>query len=130
MLKKQETGFTLVEIVIAIALFVLIVPPITGMITTAGYVNKKSIDYTTINNLAEEKIESLRAIGYDNLTEGTTYFTNDLPNALSSPNSGSYTISAQSTNVKKVVLTISYTSQGDLKTFNYTSYIGKNGLGQ
>lgn len=128
--KNEQAGFTIIELIIAIALFVVIVPAVAGMISTAGFVNKKSVDYAIINNLAEEKIESLRGKGYANLIDGTTDFVNELPITLSPPNAASYTISSESADVKKVILTISYTTQGQLKTFHFTSFISKNGLGQ
>lgn len=130
MQRNKENGFTIIEIIIAITLFAIIVPSIVGMITTAGYINKKSIDYTLVNNMAEEKIESLRSKGYAALADGTTDFSNELPGTLTPPNSASYTITPASTDVKKVEVSISYTSQGEQKTFSYTSYISKNGLGQ
>ncbi len=130
MLKKDQTGFTITEVIVAIALFVVILPTIVGMIISMGFVNKKSKDYAIVNGFAEEKMESLRSIGYTALTNGTTDFTGELPGTLSPPRSGTYLVSTQSANVKKIVLTLTYTVQGQLQTFNYTSYIGRTGIGQ
>ncbi|MCA9334666.1 hypothetical protein KC953_00810 [Candidatus Saccharibacteria bacterium] len=128
--KIHESGFTIIELIIATVLFVVVVPAIAGMISSAGYVNKKSVDYTLINNLAEEKIESLRGTGYANLVNGTTDFADELPASLSPPNSASYVISDQDTHIKKIAVTISYTYQEETKTFHYTSFVSENGLGQ
>lgn len=130
MSKKQQTGFTIVEIVIAITLFAIIIPSIVGMISTAGFVNKTSIDHTLINNIVEEKIESLRSKGFASLSDGTTDFSNELPSTLSTPSSADITITPESTDIKKVVVSIAYTLQGQQKTFHYTTLISKNGLGQ
>ena len=103
MSKEKESGFTIIELIIAVALFVVIVPAVASMISSAGYINKTSIDYTTINNLAEEKMESLRGAGYENLVNGTTDFANELPATLSPPHTASYTVSDVETDVKKIV---------------------------
>lgn len=130
MIKKDETGFTIAEVIVAIALFVIILPTIIGMIISMGFVNKKSKDYAIVNGFAEEKVESLRSVGYTALTDGTTNFTSELPGTLSPPRSATYTISTHSTNVKQVVITITYAVQGQPQTFNYTTYISRSGIGQ
>lgn len=127
---KDGDGFTLVEVIIAIAVFVVIIPAIVGMLVSVGYINNRSNAYGIIGGVAESKLESLRSKGYANLSNGMTDFSNELPDQLGTPHSASYTISHQSTTIKKIVLTISYTTQGETLSHSYTSYVGQHGLGQ
>src|ERR1700752_3967629 len=101
MTDKKEGGFTLVEVIIAIALFVVVIPPIAGMIVSVGYINNKGNGYEIVNGIAEAKMESLRSKGYANLPNGTTDFSSELPDTLGTPHSGSYTVSDQDTTLKK-----------------------------
>jgi len=130
MSKYHESGFTIVELVVTIVLLILILPAVAGMVNSIGFISKKNTDYAAINNLAELKMESIRSTGYNNLADGTYDFTNELPGVLSPPHSGSYTISDQSSSIKKIVITISYTAQGQTKTYDFASFVSKEGLGQ
>lgn len=130
MTDKKEGGFTLVEVIIAIAVFVVVIPAIAGMIVSVGFINSKSNAYQIIDGVAEQKMESLRSKGYANLSNGTTDFSSELPDQLGTPHTGSYTISDQGTSIKKIVLTLNYTTQGQVQSHVYTSYVGQHGLGQ
>lgn len=90
----------------------------------------RSRDAVIANSYAEGKVEALRSQGFLGLTDGTTNLTSELPPELQAPRSASMTISSQSTSIKRVVLTVTYSDRGTARTYQYTTYIGELGVGQ
>jgi len=67
---KQLKGFTLIEILIAVALFSLLIFPILRIFELTGRGNIKTQNAIIATNLAERKIEEYRAIGFKRLKQG------------------------------------------------------------
>ncbi|MCT4621533.1 MAG: prepilin-type N-terminal cleavage/methylation domain-containing protein [Marinisporobacter sp.] len=60
-LVKNKKGFTLIEIVISIAILGIIIIPISSLFITSAKINKKSNDLLHANHEAQQVIEVLRA---------------------------------------------------------------------
>jgi prepilin-type N-terminal cleavage/methylation domain-containing protein len=130
-LKKSEAGFTIVELLIAIALFGLVVPSIILSILSLNQINDRASDLTVANILAENKVESIRSAGYNTLTNGSTVdFTSELPNSFTAPKSANYTVSEPQTGLKKIDIAIQYTDRGVSRTLNYSTLMSELGVSQ
>ena len=130
MLKKIQKGFTVVEMLLGIALFGILIPVIIIGLTSISNLNDISKDIVIANIYAENKIEELRSLGYNSIATGTTSITSTLPATLGKNRSGSYTVSDVTTGQKQVTVTIVVESRGTTKTLNYRSIIGELGVGQ
>lgn len=130
MSKKSQGGFTIIELLVAIAIVGLLVPALIGFVTTLNRLNDRARDFTLVNSIAENKIESLRSAGYTTLTNGTTTFSSELPTTLGSPKTATYVVSTPSAGMKQVDLTIVYRDYGTNQTLQYRTYIGELGVGQ
>jgi prepilin-type N-terminal cleavage/methylation domain-containing protein len=128
--KHKQAGFTVIELLVAIAVVGILVPTLSGFVTELNALNDRARDLTIVNSLAENKIESLRSKGFTSLSDGTTTFTTELPVTLGSPKSATYVVSTPHTGIKQIDMTISYKDHGRIQTAQYTTYIGELGVGQ
>lgn len=128
--KKSEKGFTIIELLVAIAVVGILVPTLVGFVNTLNRFNDRARDMSIINSLAENKIEGLRSVGFSGLNNGTVAFTGELPATIGSPKSATYTITSPNSAIKQVDVTVTYRDHGTNQTVNYRTYIGELGVGQ
>lgn len=128
-MRKKEGGFTILELVITIALIGIIIPSVYLAINSLLIINKRSRNISLTNIAAENKVESLRSIGYNNIPTGNSTFTNELPSELSKPNSA--TLNVINSNGKKVIdINISFKDYNKQRLVQYKTIIGETGVGQ
>ena len=128
--KNNTAGFTIIELLIAVAVVGILIPTLVSFVNTLNRFNDRARDLTLVNSLAENKVESLRSLGYSGLTNGSTAFTSELPSTIGSPKTATYTISTPNTGIKQVDLVINYNDHGTTQTVNYRTMIGELGIGQ
>ena len=126
---RNDSGFTIVELIISIIIAGVLLTSINAVYTSQVYLSERVRDTTLANAYVEGKAEALRSAGYLNLTNGTIDITSELPNELSR-RSGNVTISSHTTAVKRVAITVNYDEQGTSRTFTYTTLLGELGVGQ
>ncbi len=129
-IKTNDTGFTIVELLITITLIAISVPAIALMVDSMGGVNDRARDLASIHALVERKVETLRSVGFTGLSDGTTTFTGELPTSVAEPRSATYTISSLNAGVKQVDIAVTYYDHGKTQSLAYTTYIGELGVGQ
>lgn len=129
-LKTKETGFTIVELIVALFVASSLVGSVQLIYTNQTYLAQRARDLALANAYVEGKVESLRSKGFLGLNDGTTDITAELPTELNAPRSGSMQISSPSSGVKRVVIDINYNSQGADKSVTYTTNVGELGAGQ
>jgi prepilin-type N-terminal cleavage/methylation domain-containing protein len=127
---KNSKGFTLVELMAAIALSAIFALSVSSLITNNAKLAQRGRDLAAANSFAEDKVESYRSQGYLGLALGTSNISSELPNELNSPRNASVNITQSSVSVKQIYLTIAFNDQGQSRTLNYTTYIGELGVGQ
>lgn len=125
-----EHGFTIIELLITIAVVGILIPSLAGFITTLNRLNDRARDLVIINSLTENKVESLRSAGFISLNNGTIDFTNELPATIGEPRSAYYVISTPTTTTKQVDVTVEYNDHGTTQTLTYRTYVGEVGVGQ
>jgi len=126
---NDEGGFTILELVVTIALIGLIIPTIFLTTNSLLVINKRSRNIALVNIAAENKIESLRSSGYNSIANGVSSFTNELPNELSKPKSA--TLNVVTAGGKKTIdITISFQDANKQRSVQYKTYISETGVGQ
>jgi prepilin-type N-terminal cleavage/methylation domain-containing protein len=127
---RRQKGFTVVELVITIVLMGIIIPAVSLALNNLSVVNRQARDMALANMMVQNKVETLRSIGYNAISTGTTSFTSELPAVMGSPKSASYIVSLPRTGLKQVDVTISYTDYHKLRALTYRTYISELGVGQ
>lgn len=130
MVKQKDGGFTITEVLIALALFAIVVPLFTVAITSLTAINNRARDLSLANMVAQNKIEILRSAGYNSINEGTVDFTDELPSTLADPKSATYVVTAPATGLKAVAVTISYKDYKTTNTVQYETVVSELGVGQ
>ena len=128
--RKTEDGFTIIELLVTIAVVGILVPTLVGFVNTLNRFNDRARDLTLVNSLAENKVESLRSVGYTGIAVGTTSFTSEMPTTLGSPRSATYVVTSPNNGIKQVDVTISYNDHGSTQSVKYRTYVGELGVGQ
>lgn len=81
--------------------------------------------------MGEKKIEELRNNHYNSLqNDSVITFTNELPDTLPSPRSGTVSISEPVAGIKRVDLNITYKDGSKDREVELSSFIGVLGIGQ
>jgi len=89
----SEDGFTLVELLVAIAVGAIIVGSLTQVTTNYIHLAQRGRYLNTANAYVEAKAEATRNLGYNSLADGTTSLTSELPTGMPRVKSGTMTIS-------------------------------------
>lgn len=127
---KTESGFTLVEIIVTIAVLGVTTASISSVFVGVQNVQRQNSYLDAANRAAARQIESLRNDSYSSLAAGSTIdFTDKLPSLLPD-GSGTAVISSPTVNLRRVDATVSYTSQGETRTVTQSSLIGEIGITQ
>lgn len=129
-MNQKDAGFSTVELIVASILAAIIMASASLIIGNYSHLSTRSRNLVLANSFVEAKVEALRSVGYNGLTNGTTDISNELPVELSTPRSGSLEISAPAGGLKQVDIDITYSDQGTARSYSYRTYIGELGVGQ
>lgn len=129
-MSKKSAGFTIIEILISLAVFAITIPAITISINNLIVLNNRSRDLALVNIIASNKAEQVRSAGYNSLNDGSVDFSNELSSEIASPKSATYTVSHPSTGVAEVLITISYKDYNQTRTQTYKTIVSELGVGQ
>lgn len=130
-MRRSESGFTLVELIAAISLMGLMVIGIVNLYISVETAQRKSYHLEAATRAGEKKIESLRNSQYGSLEPDTTLdFSDELPAELPAPRTGTVAISEPEEGIRRVDVTITYKDGGGTKTVKQSSLIGIIGIGQ
>lgn len=127
---KKQSGFTVIEVLIGIALFGIIMPSIIMAAVGIAQLNDRAADLTLANIIAERKIESLRSAGYNSLNLQTVSFEGELSSSFTAPRTASYTITSPATGVKQIDISISYRDGSQTRSLTFNSRISELGVAQ
>jgi prepilin-type N-terminal cleavage/methylation domain-containing protein len=127
---RDSKGFTIVELLVTLLVGTALAGSVAVFLSLHTHIAQRGRDVSVTNSFVENKVESLRSAGFLNLTNGTTDITAELPTELNRPRSASLEISDESTSIKRIDLSITYSDQGQPRTYTYTTYVGELGVGQ
>lgn len=129
-MQQKEKGFTLVELVVSIAIIGVVVTTVTGLFMMVHSIQRRSLYLEVATRAAQREMESLRNNNYNNLTPGQTInFTNDLPSTLRNK-SGTVEVSEPTPGLKRVDITVGYDEGSTPKEVKLSSLIGVLGITQ
>lgn len=128
--KNTQKGFTIVELVVTVVIAGIIIPAVALALNNLAAINHRARDYALANEIAQNKVETLRSDGYNSINTGTVNFSNELPASMGSPKSASYTITSPTTGEKQVDISISFTEYNATRSLKFRTYISELGVGQ
>jgi Tfp pilus assembly protein PilW len=128
--EDKQSGFSIVELVVAIVVGVLFIISINLIVTNYVHLGQRGRNLTTANAFAEAKVEALRNTGFNGLSTGTTDITSELPAQLTSPKSGTLDISQPQAGLQQIDITVTYNDNGSSRSYSYRTFIGELGVGQ
>ncbi len=126
----KSEGFTLVEILVVIAVAAVVIVSLNSVVTGYMHVAQRGRNFSLANAYVEAKAEALRNNGYNSLNLGTSSLTSELPAQLPPSRAASMVVTSPSGGLKQVDITVSYKDQGQTNSYAYTTYIGELGVGQ
>ncbi len=102
-------GFTLLEVLVALGLFVLALGSLPGVLIESSQSNEYARHLTTAANFGQDKIEAIRNMTYTNVTSGTDQTTEGVTTFTRS-----WTVSSGPTaTTRKVVVLVSWTDKAN-----------------
>jgi prepilin-type N-terminal cleavage/methylation domain-containing protein len=122
---KRISGFTIIEILISLAVFALAVPAISISIRNLIVLNNRARDLALINIIASNKAEQVRSAGFNSLTAGTVDFSGELSSEIASPKTASYTVTIPSSGIN-----VSYRDYNKTRSLSYKTIVSELGVGQ
>jgi len=128
-IKLSESGLTLVELLVAIAVGAIVTASLSQVVTSYVHVAQRGRYLNLANSFAEAKMEAVRNTGYNGLSPGTTNISGELPSQLPPSHSASMTVDEPAGGLKKVDISVSYDDQGQNNTYSYSTYVGELGVG-
>ena len=128
--RLKGDGFTIVELLVAIAVAGIVVISLSQVTTTYLHLSQRSRYLNLANSYVEAKAETLRNQGYNSISIGTSSLTSELPTQLPGSRAASMTVSSPTAGIKQVDITVSYNDQGQSNSYSYTTYVGELGVGQ
>lgn len=127
----NNTGFTLVELIVATAMVGIMVIGITNLFIAVDTTQRRTQRLEAATRAGEQQIESLRNAHYNSLTPGSSLnFTADLPSELAEPRSGIVNITEPSEGVRRLDVRITYHDGSVDREVNLSAVIGNIGIGQ
>jgi type II secretory pathway pseudopilin PulG len=138
--RQDERGFTIMELVVAIAFIGIVLVSLTELFIGIRQINRAANNYTIAVQAAQQLMEKYRNTAYGDIAIGTTDVTTSALGpypSLLSPRSATTTV-AYVTNTggtatidvgyKKVNVAISYKDRTGTRNVQFTTIIGTRGL--
>lgn len=131
MKKVSAAGFTLVELLVTIALIGIVAGGISDLFISINNLQQQSTYIDTATRAAQREVESLRNENYASLTPGQNIdFTSSLPTSLPSDRAGTVAVSQPADDLRRVDVTVTYTFDNATRTVTLSSLIGVIGITQ
>ncbi len=132
MKKRNKSGFTIVEIAVAIAVIGLMVIALSNLFIAVGVIQRQNNHLNLASRAAEAKIEDLRNNHYNTIAPSPPAldFSNELPADLPSPRSALVSVSEPQEGLKQLEVSITYREGTRDKTVRLTGVIGNIGISQ
>ena len=134
---RQQNGFTLIELIVTIAIIGILLPVVITLLNSINNMNGRANTLSNVSAYVENRVEAFRSAGFQSVpvTTGPVSFTGAeaLPAGIPKPNSATYEVTSYSptnTSVKKIIITVSFRSFSGTETRKYTTYLGELGVGQ
>jgi len=129
--KSNQGGFTLVELLITMIVLGIVITSLAGLYYVMQIQSIQNLRLDLAIRAARTEIEDLRTTGYSSLTPGQNIdFTSSLPSQLPPDKKGTVIVSEPDSGLRRVDVTVTYTSYGIPETVELSSDIGIIGITQ
>ena len=130
-MKRREDGFTIVELVVTIAIVGVVVAALTALFVGISRSQSQSNYKENATRAAMRQVESLRNNNYLSLTPGANInFTNELSPKLPSGSTGNVQVSEPVSGLRRVDVTVTYPDGEKTHKVVLSSLIGEIGITQ
>lgn len=130
-MQSSSRGFTIVELLVTVVVSSLIFLAVSSLFITIAGAQRGTRLLEAASRAGEQQIESLRNENYGSLEpDSTIVFTDQLPDILPEPRSGTAAISQPNEGVRRVDISITYKDGDQNKTVKLSSLIGQIGIAQ
>lgn len=130
-MKRGEAGFTLVELLVTIVAIGVVFGSISSLMLSVQNGQRTAMFIEGATRAGQREIEILRNNQYASLTPGVNIdFSDDLPDYLPLPRSGTVVVSEPASGLRRVDVTVSYGSGSAQRSVKLTSLIGVLGIAQ
>jgi len=114
---RSSNGFTLMEVLVAMLILTVGLLGMAGLITGIINSNKLSNRISTATVLAQDKMEEIRGVGYDNASGGTEEY-NTISNCSLYKRVTDVTVDDPAAGMKKIVVTVYWDSDNHSVVLN------------
>jgi prepilin-type N-terminal cleavage/methylation domain-containing protein len=140
MLKSDQRGFTILELVVAMAFAGIVLVSLTELFAGLRQINRAANNYTIAVEVAQQYMEKFRNTSYSGISTGTTDVTSAALTAypgLLTPRSATTIVTyvdtsgvtqTYDTGLKKVEVDISYKDRTGTRQVQFTTQIAELGL--
>lgn len=132
-LNITESGFSLVEILVVIVIAGMIILVLANIFPAVSLIGSGNNERQA-KEIAAQKLEDIRTLGYDNLGNGTQEITDSRLNTLRDASATAVisdcavTICTNGELIKEVEISISWLENGKTKIINLSTLVAKGGL--
>ncbi len=129
-LHSEESGFTLIELVVTATFVATIATIAVEVFVSVGKINRLARNLSVATQLAQQKIEIDRNAGY-NAIPATEDFSSVLPANFGAPKSATATFSDMSPiqpGLKQLDITITWKDAGNIKKVKVSTLITQRGI--
>ncbi len=123
--KQSQTGFTILEVMIAMAIFAIGILGIAKLYIKSQTGNTSARTITQGTTYAQDRIERLMSLPYDSIATNTATVTGASSNETYNI-SWTVTNNEPVTNTKQIALTVTWNDQGRTRTFSTNYYKAKD----
>jgi len=127
----EQSGFTLIEFIIAATLLATIVVAVATTLDSIKAINFSANNLTIATEAAQQQLELYRNTPYNQITIGTQNISSSL-NAypsLKSPRSATAVVTqVNAAGIKQIDIAISYTGSGGTKRVQVSTQVANKGL--
>lgn len=128
---KAEHGFSLIELIVALAVLGIVVLSLFELFAQIRQINRSANNFTTATQLAQQSIELYRNTPYANINLGTQDLAASLTPypALKSPRTATATVSQIDINgLKQVDVQITYQDRSGPKQIQLSTIVALKGI--
>jgi prepilin-type N-terminal cleavage/methylation domain-containing protein len=131
MTRRDERGFSLLELIISAAVMSVIILAIYGFFQSVRDINRYASNMVIASQVAQKQMETYRNTPYNSLTVGTQSVSSILTpyGSLKTPRSATATITElQPNGLKQIDMVVSYTDKGGTKTVRLNTLVAARGI--